>query len=60
MDFQAALDCLKEGKTVQRSKAKASYTLENDLLWLKGPDHEVVVASIDAEDVLAEDWVALV
>jgi len=60
MDFQAALDCLKEGKSIQRSKAKASYTLEDDLLWLKVPDCEFIVASIDVEDVLAEDWVALV
>jgi hypothetical protein len=64
MDFQAALDCLKEGKTVQRSQEVLTYKLEDGHLWvvnsngLTGMTH--AVPSINIEDILAEDWVALV
>ena len=62
MDFQAALDCLKEGKRIQRSAQAVSYALEDGQLWSKGRagGAEVLVPGLDIEDILAEDWVALV
>jgi hypothetical protein len=63
MDFQAALDCLKEGKTIQRRQEILTYKLEDGHVWVVNSNGLTklphAVPSIDIEDILAEDWVAL-
>ena len=63
MDFQAALDCMKEGKAVARSDWEdTSYLIEDGHLWATTTTQDgnkVLMVKLDVEDILAGDWVAL-
>lgn len=66
MDFQATLDCLLEGKKVQRRNQHGiTYELRAGNIWAAtttqdGRSVDVLMTKIDVEDILADDWVALV
>lgn len=60
MDFADALYFIKEGKTVKQKDLPPTYKLKGKKIFRQEEGHtEVVLGSVNAAQLLAEDWLVV-